>query len=397
MARILCAWEFGGDLGHVGRLLPIARELRRLGHEAAFVFRDLAPLGAYANEGFAWFQAPLLHTPPKQNPSPLSPSDVLLNLGFADAAGLAGALVGWRSLLALWRPALIVADYAPGALLASRMRGIPAATVGNGFSLPPPAAPLAAYRDWIRIEPNVLQRFDEKLLASVAKAFAGFNGAVPPRAAHDLFAGDLQLVCNFADLDPFGPRAGVEYSGPLADTTTGRRVDWIGTGHPRVFAYLKPRDTRFLAIVDALRTVAGEAIVAAPGLTEAQAAGLSRDRVRVFAETVNLDAVLPTADLCVSHAGAGLTARAAVAGVPLALLPMQLEQFLIARRVKAASAAEMVSPDDPQPEFRAWLGGILAREELRAGARALSAAHRGYDFAHAAARAAQRIAQALPA
>lgn len=397
MARILCAWEFGGDLGHVGRLLPIARELRRLGHEAAFVFKDLAPLAAHANEGFAWFQAPLLRPPEQQNLAPLSPSDVLLNLGFADAAGIAGALLGWRSLLTLWQPALIVADYAPGALLAARMRGIPAATVGNGFSLPPAGAPLAAYRDWLRTEPGVLQRFDERLLASVAKAFASFNGAVAPRAAHDLFAGDLQLVCNFADLDPFGPRAGVEYAGPLADMSSGRRVEWNGTAHPRVFAYLKPRDARFLALVDALRAVAGEAIVAAPGLTEAQAAELSRDRVRVFAETVHLDAVLETADLCVSHAGPGLIARAIVAGVPLALLPMQLEQYLIARRVKAASAAEMVSPDDPQPEFRTWLGSILAREELRAGARALSAAHRGYDFAHAAERAARRIAQALPA
>ena len=57
----------------------------------------------------------------------------------------------------------------------------------------------------------------------------------------------------------------------------------------------------------------------------------------------------------------------------------------------------MVSPDDPQPDFTAWLAAIAARVDLRDGARAVSARHRGYDFGHAAARAAQRIVQALPA
>ena len=68
MARILCAWEFGEDLGHVRRLVPIARELRRLGHEAAFVVRDLAPRGVHGLERFEWFQAPLFRPPPTQDP-----------------------------------------------------------------------------------------------------------------------------------------------------------------------------------------------------------------------------------------------------------------------------------------------------------------------------------------
>jgi UDP:flavonoid glycosyltransferase YjiC (YdhE family) len=396
MARILCAWEFGGDLGHIRRLLPIARELRRLGHEAAFVFLDLARLGPYAAEGFEWFQAPHMRLPPKQNPSPLSPSDVLLNLGYADAAGLAGALMGWRSLFGLWQPDLVVCDYAPGALLAARMRATPTVAVGNGFSLPPPAAPLEAYRPWNPVEANVLQRLDEKLLATVAKAFEMLRAGSPPRAAHELFAGDSHLLCNFAELDPFGPREGVEYSGPLADSVSGRDVAWKAEEHPRIFAYLKPRDPRFAAIVAALRKIAGEALVAAPGLTDAQAAELSSDRVRVLPDALKLDGILDSADLCISHAGPGFAARSLLAGVPLALVPMQLEQFRIARRLEAAGAAAMISPDDPPPDFATWLTDIAARSDLREGARALGHAHRGYDFDQAAARAAQRIAAALP-
>src|SRR5258708_34698937 len=171
----------------------------------------------------------------------------------------------------------------------------------------------------------------------------------PPRAARELFAGDSHLLCNFAEIDPFGPRADVEYLGPLADSTSGLEVAWQTRDRPRILAYLKPRDPRFAELVAALRKVAGEALVAAPGLADPEAEELSSNRVRVFSQPLRLDGVLEAADLCLAHGGAGLTARCVVAGVPLALLPMQLEQDLIARRLKAAGAAEMLSPDDPPP------------------------------------------------
>ena len=46
MAKILFAWELGGDYGHLARLLPLARELLARGHRPIFVLRDL--LGAEA-------------------------------------------------------------------------------------------------------------------------------------------------------------------------------------------------------------------------------------------------------------------------------------------------------------------------------------------------------------
>jgi UDP:flavonoid glycosyltransferase YjiC (YdhE family) len=205
------------------------------------------------------------------------------------------------------------------------------------------------------------------------------------------------LLCTFPELDPFGPRGEVEYCGPIAESSSGRDVAWSARDHPRILAYLKPGDPRFGAIVDALGKVAAEALVAAPGLTDAQAARFSTARVRVFAEALNLDRLLDSADLCVAHGGTGFTARALLAGVALALLPTQLEQFLVARRLEAAGAAAAISPDDPPPDFVVWLSGIAARADLREGAQAFARSHRGYDFDAAAARVAQRIAAALPA
>ena len=47
LATVLVAWELGGGMGHVARLLPVARELAAQGHRAIFVVKNLvepAPL-----------------------------------------------------------------------------------------------------------------------------------------------------------------------------------------------------------------------------------------------------------------------------------------------------------------------------------------------------------------
>jgi UDP:flavonoid glycosyltransferase YjiC (YdhE family) len=393
MARVLCAWEFGGDLGHVRRLIPIAIELRSLGHDVAVAFRDSAFLEMARAEGFEAFLAPLLRTPRIVNPSPLNFSDVLLNLGFDDRRALAGALRGWRSLFDLLAPDVLVADYAPTALIAARTAGIPRVTVGSGFSLPTLRDPLPALRPWAAADPQVLRALDDRLVASVHGALGATDQAAITHA-RDIFDAAAHLLCTFPEIDPFGPRDEVEYVGPQGDATSGLDLRWNTASGARVFAYLKPRNPRFDAVLGGLRGLAAEVVVAAPGLASEHARAASSERMRVVGAPVNLDLVLPGASLCVAHAGPGLAARALVAGVPMALLPLQLEQFLIARRIAEGGSAAFVSPEEAAPDFREWLASLLQREDLRQAAARHATAHHGHSFAAATQRAARRIAAA---
>ena len=397
MARVLCAWEFGGDLGHVRRWMPIARELRSMGHEPLLVFRDIAPLGEAARESFDGLQAPLLRMPARQNPSPLNASDILLNLGYDDPPGLAGALRAWLSLVELAKPDLVVADYAPTALLAARASRLPRLTIGTGFSVPRLADPLPSLRDWSPSEEDTLRRLDARLVSVIAKAFERLPRAGPaPRRARELFDAEAHLLCTFPELDPFGPRDGVEYLGPQGDATSGTPARWERPG-PHVFAYLKPRDPRFGAVIEGLRSLRAEVLVAAPGIDEAQARALSSASLHVHRTPLDLEALLPGADLCVSHAGPGLAARACVAGVPLALLPMQLEQYLVARRLVASGTSRMISPDEPPRDYGPWLAEALEDEGMQSKAREHAAAHGDYRFEEAARRTARRIAATVAA
>src|SRR5690349_7069145 len=157
MARVLFAWELGGDLGHVRRIFEVANGLRALGHEAAFAFHDLLAAGSLSAP-VAWFQAPLLAPPAKVLAgTPVNHSAVLVNRGFGDALSIAGAIRAWHGIFKLWKPDLLVADYAPGALIAARVAGLRNATIGSGFSTPPAQDPMPPLRSWLPADAEALR------------------------------------------------------------------------------------------------------------------------------------------------------------------------------------------------------------------------------------------------
>jgi len=362
MSRFLVAWEFGEDLGHVRRILPLGRALRERGHEVAFAFRDATRLAAPARESFAAWAAPVLRRPPAFDPAPRNAADVLLNLGFRDVASLRGVQRAWDALLEVVRPDAVIGDYAPNAMIAASRHALPRATVGSGFALPPARDPLPAIRPGERADEAVLRGLDDALTASVSAAV----GKTPQITLEHIFRGDANLLATWPELDPLGPRD-ADYLGPMGGTEGGMETAWNGAGAPRVLAYLKPRDTRFAAVLAALEASGAQAIVAAPGMHEQDAKDRSSARVRIFPCTLRLPPLLREADLCVGHGGPGFAADALRAGVPLLLLPMHLEQELVARRLAQAGLAVLQLSRAPE-ELAAALAGALDDEALHARA-----------------------------
>jgi UDP:flavonoid glycosyltransferase YjiC (YdhE family) len=84
-------------------------------------------------------------------------------------------------------------------------------------------------------------------------------------------------------------------------------------------------------------------------------------------------------------------ASAALAhGVAQALLPEQLEQYLVARRLTAAGVAHMLDPDASAEEVAPFIAGALADEGMRSTITTLA-------LKRPAGRASARIAQMLEA
>ena len=98
-----------------------------------------------------------------------------------------------------------------------------------------------------------------------------------------------------------------------------------------------------------------------------------------------------------THAGPGMAAALDYCmrgvGVPMALLPLQLDQFLMAIRIEQTGAAVISNPERPAPDFRAWFTDALTEPRFREAAMRLRESHGRHDFGKAAIRTAARIAE----
>ena len=149
MSRILMAWELGANFGHVARLAPIAEQLRAAGHEVVFAVRDLkAAAEILGPRGFAFVQAPVIHAGRRPARAPVNHAEMLSLEGYSDQAAAWGMVSGWITLVRTFRADAMVADYAPGALVAGRILGLPRAQIGTGFEIPPLASPMPSIRSW---------------------------------------------------------------------------------------------------------------------------------------------------------------------------------------------------------------------------------------------------------
>jgi UDP:flavonoid glycosyltransferase YjiC (YdhE family) len=234
---------------------------------------------------------------------------------------------------------------------------------------------------------------DARLVGCVREAWVASDAqGMAPQDVAELFTADAQLICAWPEVDPFGPREGVEYLGPQADEALAQALTWQGQARPRIVAYLKPRDPRFELARRAIGRAAGEAVIAAPDLNARQAEALSSGNIRVVPGPVRLD-LLEDADLCVSHGGPGIVWAAMRQGVPQALLPLQLEQYLVSRRAVAAGIAALLEPGEDHPDIDAWLRQALDSPTLRGEAQDIG----GELCRRTPANAGERIARGMKA
>lgn len=136
MPRILLANELGGGLGHVVRLGPVVAALRRYGATVHIAARRWSLAVLPPGERHAAIPAPGLARSALGDLNAFNCAEFLARVGYSDGAALAEHVAAWRRVVGNADPYLVVSDFAPGALLAARILGIPAASPLFTPSLP---------------------------------------------------------------------------------------------------------------------------------------------------------------------------------------------------------------------------------------------------------------------
>jgi UDP:flavonoid glycosyltransferase YjiC (YdhE family) len=327
---------FVGGYGHFEPIVPLARALRRHGHEV-HVSAKPAMRAAVLAHGFGFVPTGDDVGSSMTDRLPLQPYDgareeLVLVFGFADRLARNRA-AGMLRLIDELRPDLVVCDEVDfGSIFAAEQRGVPVVVVGvlaaGGFLRAELVAePLARLRSDLGLLPTP----DADALPSGAR----FLAPMPPSVRDPAFGWPANTVnTRPAVIDPDAPSA-----------TAPRWLEAI-EGSPLVHIGLGTEFNReagdlFARAIEGVRDVSAAVVVTVgPGVDPAEL-GPQPAQVSVV-QTVPYSVLLPRCDLVVTNGGSGTVVAALAHGVPLAVLPMGADHMHNARRVADLGVAAVL-------------------------------------------------------
>jgi UDP:flavonoid glycosyltransferase YjiC (YdhE family) len=352
MSRVLLAWELGLNRGHLTRLLAVAEQLKSDGHSILVASRDVQAAAAVLGPaGISFIQAPHLTNgiPLRQRASGYA--DILLSQGWSDVSTLWGLVQAWLNLIRMCDPDLVILDYSPTANLAVRIAELPSALVGNGFEIPPASNPLPCFPGFPWATQDKAEQAERLIVQNANRVLASFHGK-PIEALRDLIGGQRRLLASFPELDHYGPRADVEYIGPLLGETRVAKIEWPDGKGPKIFTSVRPDTARVELILSGLAKVAARVICVATGFPRERLKPFMTGSVRFASGPVALE-ILSDADLCFTYGAEGTMLSFLLAGVPQLISPWHVETYMGARRIAEHGLGE----------FYEGTGGVQGLEE----------------------------------
>lgn len=336
-------WEYGGALGHLARLRPVALRLVERGHRVHLAVRPNR-FGNVIPDSLGVLPVPA-HRPVRERiAKPVNMADILHNQGATDPEGLPGQIRAWRGLFDLARPDVVVMDYSPVALLA--LQGYPAATMqlGTGFAAPPAINPLPNLRAWQDHYPDRIRQTEQAVLKGLNRQLAD-QGESALDCVGELFERvDANILATFPELDHYPQRSGGEYWGTWPDLG-GETPEWPAADGPRIFAYLKPF-RRLPALLTHLRKRGWPTLVYVSGLLDTD--HWQSETLKIVDQPLDMQQVVQQCDTAILHAGHGTTADLLLAGKPIVQLPMHVEQFHNAANTHKIGAGRHADLDNIQ-------------------------------------------------
>jgi UDP:flavonoid glycosyltransferase YjiC (YdhE family) len=396
MAKVLLAWELGGNYGHLVALRALARELKRRGHACTFAVRDLGSAQGFLDPALGpLVQAPVRLTQGRNRVRrQLSYASLLHNIGFNDPVELAGRIQAWRTLFRALGTEYLFADHSPVALIAARTLGIPAACIGNGFTVPPRLSPFPSFslgaapfdtrpagatqdRHGRDVPEPLLLKNEAAVLKELNHALALLK-LRPFALLQDIFRGANPALLTYAPLDHYGMPRTEPFRG-LPDYSYGAPPQWPSGRGPKIFAYLAASPS-LPVVLKALRQSKARVLVRLVGSPAEDAASALRPGLGVTTGAVHFRAAAESCDAFVNYGAHSTVAEFLLAGKPGILVPDLHERVLTARRAVGLGAALHVRATGAAPVCRA-LDQLIDDPAPRKAAQAFALAQAPHDRA----------------
>lgn len=377
--NVVFAWELGSGMGHVGRHLDLARVLVRRGGRVTFILKDLRLASTLLRgAGFRCLQAPQIARPQRPSQPILSYADILAYHGMADKATGLPLLHAWSDLFELCQTDVVLLDHAPAALCAAKCCGVKTIGLDTGFYCPPSQVPFPSFRPWEKAQPGQLLEREAACL-QVVNGFATLHDVPCFGSLADAIRSDVPLLTSFPELDHYPQRRGGKYVGPAQSFNSGAEVRWRGDRRYKIFVYLHgiPEVDQALRQLEALDA---EYIVFCPDLSAEQRSALPGEQFQLAEGPVSIECVLQDCDLVISNGGHGLMSACVLFGVNALVIPLYIEQRLMADCLRRAGTGSGVLLSRLNIDLVGKIVEILENDAYKAAARDLRQKYHRYDL-----------------
>lgn len=379
MKHIVFCWEYGAGYGHIASFLPIAETLKNAGIKVSWILKHLDHAHLIRQNGFAdaiILQAPYAKNTNTSKQPTLTYSHVMNFLGFANEQTCFNLVSCWRDAFLLLKPDLIIADHAPAALIAAQSLDIHRCMIGTGFFSPPRTPKSPVFSLFPNVPDRKVAELDEHFIRVANDCLIRFNQPPISKVA-DLFNVTEDFLCTFPELDHFENRIEHEYWGARFSSSMGQKIEF-NSAKFKIFVYVHSNMKDLERLLTALNNLDAKTILHVPKLNLARAT-LQFKNLTFSAEPVDMDHILKQTDLVICNAGHGTVAAVLLAGKRLLLVPNQLEQRLLTKRLVQQGLGATIYANNNTVDIPKTLSNMMLDTTILNNAKNFQKLYWGYD------------------
>lgn len=370
--HVVLANEMGGGWGHLLPLRSIAHEFVQCGCQVSLLCRDRERAdAAFRRMDVAIEQSP--EWEPNKTGFSLNYAQNLWGNGYWNADLFTEHLKWWSDRFRVLKPGFVLTNYAPTALLAAMSLHIPRGAFGPGFYLPPIASPWPSFHPWLNIPDDALKQAEEKLLSTIRRHFPSIHSSAA------IFQDSHRFLTVFPEINHFGASTAEHYLGPILETHAGGDVAWPEGRGPKVLIYLSSANRLLSDLLAHISQLGCPAVGYIRGLSETERRALASPTLRLSDDLINLDRALSECQIVVTQGGLHTTSAGLLAGVRLLVCPEQLEQTMLAYRLKQQGLCEFVSLFSEGDKVSERFDQVVSSAHLKNNAAAFASRYAGYD------------------
>ncbi len=343
------------------------RALLELGYQPAVSLKDLHQAHQFFDlDADTLVQAPVWQPQYKTKYPVRSLADALMLKGYRDVGTLKAMVMAWRHLMEMFQVNVLFSNYAPTAQLAARSLGLPIITVTSGFALEPAGKPCICWQTFEPLVQNGLSANEERCLDTVNQVRSDLG--MPEQAfLSDINLADVHIFHHLAELDIYaGFRSGEAIYQPFSSPPINESIRVKdGSKGAVILAYLVSYYPKLDIVLEALCRIKGKVIVSCPGLPVSKVAEWQERGLEIYNQLLNLDVVLPQAQLVIGNGGIGIVSQALSHGVPFLGLPFHMENLSNCKAAQGAGVGEYLARVENPDEVAAFVMQCLKNTCIR--------------------------------